>query len=838
MFLRRQFSKVLRPFTARHQEDLAEEIAVHLEIEKQENMQNGMSEEEARYAALRKFGNVSAVKEESRREWNWDWADRCVQDLRYASVSLRRNPLFAFSAMMILALGLTAVTTVFSIVDAVLLRPSSFAEPDSITTVQQWRDDQGWSAIPPSVYAQLRDRHDLFQRVVAQRRATYTITNVPVPDQLFGGAVTGNLFSILPVKPLFGRMLQPSDDSPSSPPVMLLGYRGWQHLFAGDPNVLGRAAEVDGRATTIVGVMPESFIMPGRPAELWLPLGLTAADLSERNGQWVETLGQLKPGVFLRSASAALDLLAAAWNRQGDTNSGKLRLRVVRWRPDDHPTRNTILWVTFGTVLGLLAIGCTNVSSLFLARGISRRRDYAIRIATGASNGRLIRQCLLEALLLSFLGLAISLIFSASLIHFLRESINGAALGISDVAHASIDPRLVVFSFVISLLAALASAGLPAWVTASLDLSEGLREGGTQAATGKRVRKLMESLTGIQTAICVLLLIVSGLLVSSLVRLTNDDHGIRADHVLTMRLPSGPWFRGMRTADEKLKQTRRYLNLLDRVQSVDGVVSAALSSSLPLSNVSVTTRIRTPSEASRADNPLVLVRTKAVTGGYFQVMGIPLVAGRLFRPTDGPTQPKVAIINQAFADRFFRGSNPVGRFVQDENGSDSAEVVGVIRNTAQLDLDKPAEPEMFISFNQTLLTPFLTGLVVRTSLPPESVAPVLRATIAQEDPQQPVVKVRTLRSLISDNIALSRSSAWTLSVFAAIALALSSAGIYGVVSFATLARQRDFGIRLCLGATRAGIFKSATLRALIPVFIGVLAGLGAALGLARTVSAV
>jgi len=838
MGLGREFAKLRRLLALRRQDDIAQEISIHLAMEEQENIHAGMPEEEARYAALRKFGNVTAASERSQGMWGWNLMEQCSQDVRYALTGLRRNPLFAFSAVATLTLGITAVTAVFSIVDAVLLRPSSFVNPESVTHIEQWHNDQGWSSIPPSVYAWLRERRDLFQEVIAQRRGMLTVTRAPVPDQMFGAMVTSNVFSLLAAKPLYGRTLERSDDSASAPPVLLLSYRAWQQLFASDSRVVGKMAEVDGRAITVIGVMPENFLMPGKPAELWLPLRLTAADIADEHAPWVETLARLKPGLTLKAAQGALNALAATLNREQQPKQEKVRLRAAVWQAEDRPTRNIILWLALGTVMGLLAIGCANVSSLLLARGLSRRRDYAIRIATGASHGRLMRQSFLEALLLSFMGLVLGLVFSAGIVHFLRESLNAAALGIPDITHARIDFRVVVFSFVVSSLAALLSAGLPAWITASLDLSAGLRESGTQTATGHRVRRLMFGLTGVQAGICMALLLISGLLITSLMRLKNDDHGIRADRVLTMRLPFGSWFPAPRTPEEKLKQTRRYLNLLDRVRSVDGVVSAALSSSLPLSNVNVWRHLRTPSETAGADSALMLVRTMAVTKDYFRVMGIPLAAGQLFRPSDGPAQPKVVIINQAFADRYFHGANPVGRFLRGENGSDAEQIIGMTRNTAQLDLNKPAEPELFISFDQMLLTPFLTGLVVRTASAPESIAPALRAVISQEDPLQPVVKVRTLRSLISENIALSRSSAWILSMFALVALVLSSAGIYGVVSFATLARQRDFGIRLCLGATRGGIFRIATLQALAPVCIGVSAGVGAASFFSRAISAV
>jgi putative ABC transport system permease protein len=752
--------------------------------------------------------------------------EQCAQELRYAVRGLGRNRLFTLSAIAMLTLGITAVTVVFSIVDAVLLRPSSFIDPPSVTQIEQWRDDRGWGPISPSVYMRLlRERRDLFTEVIAKRRGALTVTRVPVPDQMFGELVTGNLFSLLAAKPIYGRKLAPGDDPAGAPAVMLLSYHAWQQLFLSDPQVIGKIAEVDGRATAIIGVMPEGFVMPGRSADIWLPLRLSGADMADEHAAWVETLARLKPGITLKTAQAAL-------------NHEKMRLRISIWQAENKPTRDLILWLAMGAVMGLLAIGCANVSSLLMARGLSRRREYAIRIATGASHGRLVRQSFLEAMLLSFLGLAFALACSKGIIEFLRESLNATALGIVDIGHARIDFRLVIFSFAASTLAALLSAGLPAWIAASADPFEGLRESGTQMASGHRVRRLMFALTGAQGGICMALLLVSGLLVRSLVRLTNDDHGMRTDHVLTMRLPYGTWFPAARTAEERLKQTRRYLSLLSRVQSVNGVQAAALSSSLPLSNVTVSTHLQQPSETARADSPLMLVRTVAVTKDYFRVMGISLEAGQLFRPSDGPGQPKVAIVNQAFADRYFRGVNPIGRFLQGESGSEPEQIIGVIRNTVQLDLKQAPEPELFVSFEQTLLTPFLTGLVVRSGGAPESLAAALRTVISQEDPRQPVVKVRTLRSLVRENIALSRASAWILSAFALVALALWSAGIYGVVSFATLARRRDFGIRLCLGATRAGIFKMATWQALRPVWIGMLGGVAAAWFCGRAVSAV
>ena len=387
---------------------------------------------------------------------------------------------------------------------------------------------------------------------------------------MFGQTVTGNLFSQLPAKPLYGRTLQPSDDSLSAPPVILLSYHAWRQLFAADPGVVGQSAQVDGRATVVVGVMPESFVMPGRSADLWQPLRLTSADLSGDDSPWVETLALLKPGLSLKAAQSAVSTLAAALNKEGQPKHEKLLLRATAWQAENRPARNIILWLALGTVMGLLAIGCANISSLLLARGLSRRRDYAIRIATGASQGRLIRQSFLEALLLSFAGLVLGLAFSAGILHVLRETLNARALGIPDITHARIDLRMVAFSFAVASLAALISAGLPSWSIASLALSEGLRESGTHSATGHRVRRLMFGLTGIQAGICMILLLMSGLLINSLMHLKYGDHGIQADHVLTMRLPFGSWLPAARTPEQRLKQTRRYINLMDGARSVDG----------------------------------------------------------------------------------------------------------------------------------------------------------------------------------------------------------------------------------------------------------------------------
>jgi len=822
----------------RTEAEMDEELRFHIAEQADLNIAAGQSPEDALRAARIQFVGLEQQKERCRDARKAHWLDQVVADVRFAVTGTRRNPLFSALVVATLTLGITAITTVFSIVDAVLLRPSSFIHPDSIVRIEQRKDLQSWQPVPPSVYATLQNRHDLFEKVAAVRRGTFTVTRVPAPDQVFGQMVTGNLFSLLATKPLYGRTLESRDELASAPSVMLLGFHAWRQLFSGDPKVVGKIAEVDGQLTTVVGVMPEQFVMPGRPAELWMPLRLTAAELSNPNAAWVDIVARLKPSSTVAGTEAALNTVAASWNREHSSDKEKLKLRDTLWHAEDRPTRDIILWLALGMVAGLLMIGCANVSSLLLARGLTRRRDYAIRMATGATHGRIIRQSFIEILLLALTGLLFALGISAGIIHFLRESLNVTALGIPDIAHARIDIRIIGFSFAVSLMCAVLSACLPAWSAPPWGLSEGLRESGTQSATGYRVRRLMFGLVGIEAGTCMALLLISGLLVSSLVRLKNDDHGIRADHVLTMRLPFGSWFHSARTPEERLRQTRRYLNLLDRVRSVHGVESAALSSSLPLSNVNVTTVLPTPSGTARADNGRIGVRTLAVTGNYFRVMGIPLIAGHSFERTNGSVPTKVVLVNQAFVDLYFRDANPVGRFIRGEDGSSSEQIIGVIRNTAQVDLDRPAEPELYLSFENTLLTPFLTGLVVRTASAPEAISPALRTVLSEEDPLQPVVKVRTLEALVHDNISLSRSSAWILATFAMIALALASAGIYGVVAYATTGRRRDFGIRLCLGSTPYRVFRIATGQALLPVFIGALAGLGIAYLAGRAISGV
>jgi putative ABC transport system permease protein len=373
----------------------------------------------------------------------------------------------------------------------------------------------------------------------------------------------------------------------------------------------------------------------------------------------------------------------------------------------------------------------------------------------------------------------------------------------------------LLFAFLVAAISALLCAVLPALSATSIDLSTGLRDTSANLSGSRSAQRFLHSVVTLQAAVCMLLLLNSGLLVRSLVRLMSSDHGLRADHVLTLRLPTGSWDARALNPENVPQRIEHYLRLLEKAQNTAGVQTAALASSLPLSHTVVRTHVAIPGQS------VVMPICQSVTGDYFRAMGIPLLAGRSFDRHDSASKLKRAVINEAFAEKYFAGERPVGRFLLDEPDKNRIEIIGVVENSPHLDYSEKVEPEMYVAFDQDLMTPFLTGLIVRTLDDPQQVAKRLRSTLALSDADQPVVRVLTLTNLIQENTWMSRFSAWLFSAFAALALCLAGIGMYGVVAYVTASRRREYGIRLSLGAHPAGLFQLASLQNLRPVLLGI-----------------
>ena len=753
-----------------------------------------------------------------------------IRDWIFAFRTFRRSKVFALTALVIFVFGIGSTATVFSVIDAVLLRPASFIDSRSIVHIEAAEGKEDWDHLPPKIFARLRSGTSSFDQVAGLQNALFTVTGIPQPDQVFGQSVTGNLFVLLPARALIGRTLNHGDEQLNAAPVVLLSYKGWQQLFAADPQVVGKSARIDGVSSTVIGVMPSDFVLPGSGAVMWNALRLSSAELASPNARSIDTIARLPKSVSVGSAQAAINILSSTLERNSDQSARPERLRVTSWHDEPEHELKVTLWLALGMVSALLLIGCANLSSILLARGIGRRRDFAIRLAIGASRFQLIRQQMIEICLLAVMAFTVALPASAGTLNVIRNYLLNLHLGLPNLALVHLNGLVFLFSFGVALSAGLLAGLLPAFSATSIDLSTGLREAGTHLATGNRVKRLMYLLVSIETGVAMMLLLTSGLLVRSLVRLVTEDHGLRPEHVLTMRLPTGSWQGSPieKTPEEQQRQIRRYLDILSSAQMIHGVASAALASSLPLSHVSVATRLLSPHESATNRPEEIMPRAQAVTEDYFQVMGIPLLSGRTFDVHDQASKGKTALVNEAFMRAYFGGKNPVGKSLQSPEANGSLRIIGLVKDSPHLDYAEAVEPEVYMNFRQELLTPFLTGLAVRSNDDPERLSISMRSELLLSHPDQAVVQVQPLSRLIDDNIGRPRFSAWLFSMFASLALMLAGVGIYGVVTYATASRRHEFGIRMALGANASGLFRLAMVQSLVPVFVGTIVGIVAA----------
>jgi putative ABC transport system permease protein len=745
--------------------------------------------------------------------------------LKAALRSLRRSKRFAIGAILVISLGIGSSALVFSVLDAVLLHPADFPDVESMVEIQARGKNKIWEHVSPAVYDALRRRRDLFREVAATRIGLFTVTGVPAPDQVFGLSVSANYFAMLGAKPYFGRLFQQADEQPGAVPVAILSYRGWQQLFAANPHVTGKAAVIDGTLYTIAGVMPASFVPPGDNAAalLWTTLRLSSADLASdaRNLQLYARLGS---SVSLAGAQSALSAIASSITASLRGRE-PLELRARKWQRNVNESQRTMVWLAMGVSCGLLLIGCANLSSVLLARGIARRRDYAVSLAVGATRRQLIAQSFLEVAILLGGSLALVLAIGYFVLPVLRDRIALLPTGIPNLARIHLGAGTLLFCFGMASISALLCGCLPALFATAIDVSTGLRESTLKIAGSRSVRRLLHSIVALEVAVSMLLLLSSLLLVRSLTRLLSEDHGMRADHVLTMRLPSGSWHSRARLSDnDEHRLIRNYLSLLARAQATAGVQAAALTSSLPLSNTVVRTHVELPGASARGKEHTIEPVTQCVTSDYFRAMGTPILAGRSFSSADAASKVHVALVNQTFVREYLGGADPIGQLLRDPENHNTIQIIGVVKDAPHLDLGERIDPEIYFDFEQQTFTPFLTGLVARTWQNPQMIAKALRQSLALASADQAVVHIATMQNLIRENTWQPRFSAWLFSSFACLALCLSAVGIYGVVSYVTAARRRDYGIRLSLGTAPGALFRLVTMESLRPVLIGIASG--------------
>ncbi len=743
-----------------------------------------------------------------------------TRDLTQALRRLWKAPWFLAAVIAILALGIGANTAVFSIADAVLLRPPPYQAAARLVSIEQTTPKWVMSVISADDYLSWGDRRDLFEKTVAYRRDIVTLTNAGDPDQVFVVRTSPQMFSLLGVPARLGRTLLDSDDAPNGANSAVISDRLWRRKFEGDPRILGRTIQVSGEAFTIVGVMPPEFEFPLTQEEMWVPMRLHAGSIGN-----LEVVGRLREGVTAAQAQSAMQVVARELVRRDPREKAGLRIVVSRWKEalgENYEQSAVLILVAVGMVL---LIACANVSSLLLSRAVQRQREIAIRASLGAGFWRVARELLAESLILAVMGGIAGLAIARVLLQLLLRQLTALPFALPHLQSVFLDERALEFSAMLCAALACICCLAPVVFASRTDVQSVLRGG--QADTGRRSTRLFSVLIASEAAFAFLLFIGSGLLIRSLIRLQSADTGFHADHVLTMRVPIGTQIQTNPGGkyDTRARQIEFYRQVLERLAIVPGVRAVAVVNNLPLSEANTTTVYRAPEGGALG------VMTRTVSEQYFTVMGIRLLQGRIFSEED----PDGVVINEYLAHLFFPDRNPIGQALPSDRPT-KAVVIGVVANSWRRRYDEPAAGEIYIYYRTYMFGTFLSTIVARTSGDPLTLASILRKQVWAVDPNEPVLKVETMDDIISASIWRPRFSAWVFSALGALALLLTAAGIYGVVAYTTALRTKEVGIRVALGAAPRDVLGVVLRGAMVPLSAGLMVGLAAASILSRLLS--
>jgi predicted permease len=816
----------------REEQDLDEELRAHIAIEAHQRLEAGDNPEEAEFTARRAFGNRARIAEETRDVWRPVWLDQLRQDMRYALVTLTRNPGYAAGAIVSFGLGIGAATAVFSAVEGLVLNPYPYSGADRIVVMSQAEGAGPFRrTLLTSDEARLLTQAGSLDAVILWDENWMWTKNEGVPDMVYAGRLSGNVFQLLGVPPLVGRTFAGDSWTSTSDlaPVAVLSYRYWQTRYAGSANVIGRTVQVADRQHTIIGIMPERFRF--LHADLYIPLS------SDKDQRW--TLLRLRPGVSIAAATAELRAFVQQFHSpEGRGGRGDVRVSLTTLRNDEAGNLHSLLGILLGAVTLLLVIGCANVSILLVGRGIHRRYELAVRLAVGASQARILRQLLTESLVVSMaggvVGVAVAYTLLAVIIAWIPPGVIPRDMDIA------IDVRVLVFASVVAVLAGLAAGLSPALALSRSRLSAGA--GGRSEVSTRGTARTHRFLTLVQCAATVVLLAAAGAALRTLVALTTAPLGYDPRNVavfgLTFQGPHDP------------QQTAGYS---ERIKSaaldVPGVESVALTGPAPTPPVEPR---RSPIEIPGVSDGSEQVVIAEVSREYFSTIRVPIRAGRIWTDSEDRRRAHVGVINATMARGYWPDGNPIGQRVRldvlrnNRNNGDGSmelsandqwiEIVGVIGDVRNDGLRKPALPEVYVPYTLRALGAVL--LLVRTSGAPGGIADELKRKVAEVNAEQPLMASSSLEERLSENgWARQRFAASLFSACAALALALAAVGIYSVVECAVSLRTREFALRISLGASNARILREIFTSAMMTIALGMGGGLSLVAILHRPIAA-
>jgi len=813
------------------EKELGSELRFHIERQVEENIAAGMTEQDARRAAEREFGGVEQVKEECRDTRRVNYVENLIKDTRYGVRMLCKSPSFTFFAVAVLALGIAANSAIFSIADAVLIRPLPYADADRLVII--WEDASAYGfpkdTPAPGNFSDWKLRNQVFDDVAATGfGGSFNLTGQGLPEKLTGREVTANLFSVLGVTPELGRDFRPEDDIPGATPVTILSHSLWLRQFGGDSQILGKQISLNYEKCIVVGVMKRGFQFPDRETEVWTPERFTKEELANHGSHFLEVVARLKPGVSLKVANVDLAVIAQQLEKEHPDSNSKVGAFAVPLREEFAGDTRTAILMLVGAVCFVLLIACANVANLLLSRATGRRREMAMRLALGATRGRIVQQMLTESILLAILAGVAGLLLSVWGTRFLATLIPA---GIAPLTGTGVDGRVLLFTLAVTLATGILFGIIPASRVSQFHLTPSLKQGGGQSGVGSGGQRLRDALVISEVALAIVLLAGGALMIRSLQNLYHLDPGFRAEHVLVMHTP---------LPDQKYKNlTQRsafYDRVLANVETLPGVVAAGYTTWIPLTNAGGAMGVTLEGKPEPAPGQALIPNVRIISKNYAAALGMKLNEGRLLEQGDGFGKPLVALINQTMAKNYWPGENPVGKRFKSGRYSEKSpwiSVVGIVGDIHQAGLDLPARAEMYFPYQQQDDGFSPEYLAVRASGDPMALAEIVRQQVWAVDKEQPVAKVMPLEDLVDENLSSRRMQASLLSGFAGLALLLVTLGIYAVLSFAVTQRTQEIGVRVAMGAQPRDVLRMIFAQGFKLFLIGAAIGLAAALALSR-----
>jgi putative ABC transport system permease protein len=755
-----------------------------------------------------------------------------VLDLRSGWRALRSLPAYTFIAILALALGIGANTTIFSIVNAVLLRPLPYPNADQLVWI--WETNPGNNIKTEHVsipnFLDWQTQNQSFEQLTAWGRTLVTLTGSGEPEQLSGAVIAANLFSTLGVSPALGRSFVPDDNKPGAPRVAIVSHDFWMRRFAGDANAAGRNVLLNGNTYVVVGVAPVGFKHPepGIAPEVWLPLTINTTGDGRRN-DFLRVVGRLKRGATLASARSDIETIHARLASQYPAANAGWTVILLSLQERITGDVSRLLWMLLAAVGFLLLIACANVANLSLARAATRERELAIRSALGARSSRIIRQLLTESTMLAIAGGVAGLVLAVWSIRALVALSPQNLPRLNDVA---LDWRVLMFTLVVCLLTGILFVTAPAFHAARLNLNDSLKDSSRGSTEGVRSRRSRKFIVIAEVAMAVVLLFGAGLTLRSFLKLQNVNPGFRPGNVLTAQIlaPRSKYPEGPQIAD-------LYDRILERVRSLPGVESASLVNMLPLGGSS--SYLSIAFEGRPAPPPEVVVDAEpfVVAPEYFSTLGIQLVRGDPFSARDGANTNPVAMINETLARRYYANEDPIGkRIAIDAQQPRWMTIIGIVRDTHHTTLAEAPYPQLYGAFSQRPVR--VASLVIRTTSDPLSTVGALKSEVRNIDPDIPVSRIATLENVLSDSIAQPRVYLILVAIFALVGLLLAAIGIYGVISYSVTQRTGEFGVRLALGASSSDVLRMVVADGMKLAGVGIATGLAGAFALSRLIVSV